>query len=328
MGRTQIGGNRISPKSIETSHLSDDFVIPEKQLVLEYPTHGHTNKEVIDIFTNSNPATVTVLDVKDIVLAINEVVDARDAGKTLKNTLADKVNHNEIDNYLDEIDTARGSYSSLDEALRVIITNAQDIINGHKGIISHSELDEMYNEVRSARGIYETLNERLNSIGSGGGTGNNGNVDVSILTPWDYVVTLTDGQRDIELPNTYIVGANNIQVFEGPILLYEGADNDYIEISPTEIQLNYDIPDGTTLKISGVGSGRLFEWVYYTISTDGQDTIKFLDTYRPDMRELEIFEDGMLLAPNTDYVETDSRSVRLVQPFKSQSNIAIFKRRF
>lgn len=328
MGRTQIGGNRIAPKSIKTQHLADDFVIPEKQLVLNNPTHPHSNKEALDIIINSNPATIKSIDIKDIVLMINEVVDARDAGKTLKNTIAAKINFDYIEPYLNEIDLARGSYADLDEALRVVVTKAQDAVNSHKGIIAHSDLDIMYNEVKDARGIYSTLKERFESIGAGGGTGGTGTVDVTMLTPWDYVITLTAGQRDIDLPNSYVLGLNSLQVFEGPILLYAGTDNDYVEVSPTQIKLNYDVPDGTTLKISGVGAGRLFEWVFYIISVEGQNKITFLDTYRPGMRELEIFEDGMLLSPGIDYTETDNKTVTLIQPFKSQSNIAIFKRRY
>lgn len=327
MGRTQIGGNRIAPKSINTAHLTDDFVIPEKQLVLEYPTHGHSNKTAIDIITNSNPATVKALDLKDVYLAINEIVDARDKGKTLKNTIEAKVNIDTIKPYMSEIDLAKGDYSTLAEALRIVVTKAEDAVSSHAGLIDHASLDRIYAEVKNARGVYESLEERLANIG-GGGNGGNGTVDVNMLTPWDYVITINAGQRDIDLPNTYLLGGDNLQVFEGPILLYAGKDNDYEEVSPTQIKLNYDVPDGTVLKITGVGSGRLFEWVLYTISVDNQDTITFLDVYRPGMRELEIFEDGMLLTPDIDYIETDNRTVTLIQPFKSQSNIAIFKRRY
>jgi hypothetical protein len=323
--RTKIGGNRIADKTIRTAHLADDFIIPERMVLLEHPTHAHPNKSVLDIIKNSNPELVKIIDLKDILLTITEVAEAREQGKTLANTIAGKAPKDVVDSFTKEVQEARGDFASLSEALRVVITEAQQIIDAHAGVKSHQELDLLYAEIQSARGIYESLGSRLDNILGGGGSGN---TNVSMITPWTFRVTLTAGQTVIDLPNSYTVGANNLQVFEGPTLLYPGSDNDYVETSPTQITLNYELPEGTELYITGTGSGRLFEWVLYMISEDNQMEINFIDTYRPGERDLMIYEDGLLLQPGNDYEEVDDRTVRMTIPFAAQSNIAVFKRRY
>jgi hypothetical protein len=326
--RTKIGGNRISEKSIHTVHLADDFIIPEKMVELTHPTHAHPNKAALDIIKNTNPDIAKYVDLKDVVLTIMEVSEARAQGKTLANTLdafADKIS---VDSLTKEVVDARGEYSSLSDALRIVITEAQNIIDAHAGLRSHQELDKLYTEVESARGGYDTLGARLADIlgGPGGGTG--GTVNVTMLTPWTFRVTVAADQTVIDLPNTYTVGTNNLQVFEGPILLYPGDTNDYKETSSSQITLNYEIPEGTELTIIGVNAGRMFEWVMYSISTAEQSEINFIDTYRPGERELMVYEDGLLLQPGNDYEEVSGYKIRMVIPFKAHSNIAVFKRRY
>lgn len=324
MGRTKLGGNRIAEKSITTNHLSEDLRIPEKMLILDYPTHNHHNKNALDALSNTNPDLVGTLDLKDIVLTIMEIVDAKDQGVTLKSTLDNKASKVDVEGLTTEVSTARGNYASLAEALRITIIDAQRVIDSHAGGIDHNDLDTLHSEVLSARGGYFSLRERLDNTGTGSGDG--GGVGVA-AKPWSYRVTLEAGQLEVELPQTYVPNANAIQVFEGPLLLSEGKESDYEEIDNKHIKFNYDLSAGTEIRIVGSSSNNLYEWSFFMLSTDKQKEIHFADIYRPGFEDLQIYEDGMLLTPGNDYTEEDSRTVKFTIPLEDRSNISIFKRR-
>lgn len=333
MSKTQIDGNRIADQAIESKHLKAELGIPETQLKLNFPTHNHENKSVLDMIVNTSPTLVKQMDLKDIMLTILQVSDAREQGLTLKNTLELKANESDLDKIETEIESARGNRASLGEAINSALSAVDTKISKHAGVISHKELDVMYQEIVNARGDQVTLDDRLDSIQSeisntSSGQGSAGNVTIEALTPWSASLTLANGQTLITVPNPYSVGGNSLQVFDGPMLLIPGSDNDYVETSNTSITLNYNADEGSILRIIGINSGSLFQWIYRIKSEEGQSNITIEASYKTGNDELLVYEDGLLLQSGADYVESHNNQITMNYPLLDNSIITICKRRF
>lgn len=337
MARTQIGGNRIANKSIGNEHLRDDLQIPESNINLKYASHNHENKSVLDIIKNSNTALVKELDLKDVVLTILQVSEARLAGKTLKNTIDDKGDKSILDDIVSQVNDAKGTDLTLKDAFDNLKLSLDDKINAHAGIISHTQLDQLYNDISNAKGDFTTLTDKIQEIsnalvsgGSAGGSGGSGSptINVQALTTWDANITLHPGEHDIILPNPYIVGDGSIVVHEGALVLTPGNDVDYVEVDSNTIRLNYDLTEDTTFRIIGTNSGRLFEWIYRLKSTKDQEIIDTMFNFTNAFDDLIVYEDGMLLVPDTDYIELSNHEIKLIQKLEVESNITICKRRY
>ncbi len=334
LARTQLGGNRIAPKAIKNIHLSDDLQIPEKNIKLNYATHNHENKSAIDIIKNSNPALVKELDLKDVVLTILQVAEARDAGMTLKNTIDGKASKAVVDDIVLQLTNAIGTSTSLKDAFDALKIDLDDKINLHAGVHSHNDLDVLYEDFSNAKGDYTTLTARLqnlaNAIASGGGGtgGTVGNITIQALSTWETTVTLTAGQRDISIPNPYILGNSSLMVYEGPFLMTPGSTNDYVETDNHTITLNYDLPEGTVLRLIGTNSGRLFEWIYRLESIEGQTLINTVFSFTNAFDDLVVYEDGLMLIPGVDYTEVSDHEIQMTQPLPAECNITICKRRY
>lgn len=333
MSKTQIDGNRIADQAIEARHLKAGLGIPETQLKLNFPTHNHENKSVLDIIINTSPTLVKQMDLKDIMLAILQISDARQEGLTLKDTLALKANESDLSTVVSEIKDARGNRASLSEAISSVLSSVDTKISEHAGAISHKQLDEIYAEVVNARGDHLNLNDRLDSMqasinNSSSSTGTGGNVNLQALTPWNALITLTEGETSVTVPNPYEVGGNSLQVFDGPILLVPGSDKDYVEASNTSITLNYNPEAGSILRLVGSNSGSLFQWVYRIKSEEGQTAINLQASYKTNNDELMVYEDGLLLQNTLDYVETHENQITMNYPLLENSIITICKRRF
>lgn len=327
MNKTLIYGNRIAPQSINVGHFDKDIKIPEYYIELMNPTHSHANIDALNSIRSSNTKLVKTIDLKDIYLFMLEIIDCRPDGSSLKDTLDGKADNKTLQDLITDLNNVKGDYPTLTDSINSIVSKVQIIINKHMGETSHQELDALYTDVKDAIVGYKTLKDKLDSIGSGTGSGGTTS-NITTLTPWTYYITLEENQTVIHLPNSYVLGHKNIQVFDGPILLYPGELNDYEETDTTTITLNYILPTGSELRIIGSEAGFLYEWVMYFTSSESMSLINFKDTYRPNMRELYIYEDGLLLIPGSDYEETNSNTITLLQQLPLGCNMAIFKRRY
>lgn len=327
MARTTIPGNRISSGSIKNEHLHPDFKIAEENIQFKFEPHEHANRAALDIIRNSIAQTLTTLDLKDVMYTILEVTDARDINKTLRQTLDGKATVGEINTLTEEVVIARRGYSTLNEFFVELERGLEQTIADHKGAIPHQELDAIYSEIRASRGIHDSLKDRLDSITSGGGigTGTGGTVNINMLTPWVMDYELEAGKTIVPLTNSYTPGNSTLQVFEGPILLQSSID--YIEKSPTEIELIEAFKENVKLRIIGVNSGRLFEWERRVSGNGSVSRIDLADSYRPGQRELLIYEDGILLREEEDYVELSPNSLRFNVAIPTGSTVTIYKRR-
>ena len=322
LGKTKIHGNRIAEGSISNKHLAPDFAISEENIKFNMMPHKHINKTALDIIQNSIPQTLTTIDLKDVFYTILEVTDARDVNKTLRQTLQGRVSQEEFNKLMAEIDEARRGYPDLNSFITQLLSDIDAELASHMGAIEHKDLDAMYAEVKAARGTFTSLKDRLDAGGNGTG---GGSMDVHMLTPWVTDVTLEAGKTIVELTNTYIPGNSTLQVFEGPLLMQ--ANVDYIELSPTQIEFLEAFEEPVSLRIIGVNTGRLFEWER-RVSGDGTaQRIELLDSYRPGCRELQVYEDGVLLREEDDYVESSPHVIVFKQPIPVNSLVTIYKRR-
>lgn len=324
MAKTKVHGNRISDGAIESRHLSNDFKISEKHIEFNLKPHEHTNKAVLDTLKNSIPQTLLSLDLKDIMYTIIEVSDARDANKTLKQTLDNKSNIEQVMNIEEELEDAKRGYSTLNESITALQSDIDRELAQHIGAVGHQELDGIYAEIRAARGLSTSLKDRIDQIAISGG-GGSGSINVISLTPWSLDFTLEAGKTVIDLPNSYVVGNSTLQVFDGPVLLQSGVD--YKEVSPLKIEMLEAFSVPLQLRIIGVNSGRLFEWERRVSGNGSISRIELSDSYRPGGRELQVYEDGLLLREDEDYIESSPHVITFNNPIPVGSLVTIYKRR-
>lgn len=325
MGRTTIPGNRIGVGSIENKHLHPNFKISEENIQFKYNPHEHANKSVLDIIKNSIPQTLTLLDLKDVLYTILEVSDARDVNKTLRQTLESKATTEELDVLLQELNEARRGYSSLNAFLIQFQADIDQVLANHMGAVPHQDLDAMHAEVKAARGTYLSLKDRIDDMAANGtGTGG-GSVSINVLTPWSMSFVLRKGLTIVDLTNTYTPGNTTLQVFEGPLLLQAGID--YLERSPSQIEFVEAFEEDVHIRIVGVNTGRLFEWERRISGNGSLTRIELLDSYRPNERELMVYEDGLLLREEEDYEETSPHVITFKTPIPTGSLVTIYKRR-
>lgn len=325
MARTTVPGSRIGEGSIENRHLSRNFKISEDNIEFRYEQHEHKNLPVLSVLSNSIPQTLTALDLKDVLYTIIEVSDAREVNKTLRQTLDGKATVEEINDLVREINEAKRGYSTLNEFFVQFEYDINVILNNHMGAITHRDLDSMYSEVKAARGIYVSLKERLDDITANGGGAGGGAISINMLTPWSFDMELAPGMTIVELPNSYEPGNSTLQVFDGPLLL--SADVDYKETSPTKITFLKAYEESLDLRVIGVNSGRLFEWERRVLGNGVFTRIDLPDSYRPGFRELQVYEDGLLLREDEDYTEVAPHVLEMKQAIPSGSILTIYKRR-
>ena len=325
MAKTKLHGNRISEGAIETRHLAKGFKLSEEFIEFNMQPHEHKNKSVLDIIVNSIPQTLQKIDLKDVLYTILEVTDARDVNKTLRQTLEGKASAEELDTLIAEINEARRGYATLNDFFTEFQREVENILAQHIGAIGHKDLDSMYAEVRAARGIHQSLKDRLDELAMNTGGGAGGTINITMLTPWSFDYVLEPGKTLIDLSNSYEPGNSTLQVFDGPVLLQAGVD--YNEVSPTQIEMLDVFTEPLPLRFIGVGSGRLFEWERRISGNGSIKRIELADSYRPGMRELQVYEDGLLLRENEDYVEVAPHVIEFNEVIPVGSLVTIYKRR-
>ena len=324
MSKTKISGKRIAYNSIELEHLKDDIKIPEQYLQLRYSTHGHDNFEALNIITNSSPSLVKNLDLKDVYLAVLDLINGRDKGVSLKESFNRRALKSDMDKVLEELESFKGNNETLADVYNKIMYEIKNTMDSHDGAISHGELDSIYNEIINARGEYKSLSERFDNIKTSGDSG--GGNSTTNAKVWTASYTLPKGERIIITPNSYSVGTNGLFVYEGALLLTPGENNDYIEIDENTIRLNYSVDEDVEIKFMGVDYGSVYDWCVRLESNEGQYEFSTMYNYTPNMNQLVVYEDGMLLSPYVDYTVDDYKII-MTEPLPEGCSITIAKRR-
>lgn len=325
MARTVIGSKQLGSGIIKNEHLGEDLKIPEKNLQLEHPSHSHANKSALDFLTNSDPNNMKNFDIYTALLVVQDVINARDTGLSLADTVKNRADKALFDKLLEDINSAKGDYGTVAELISGIYRTIDLSIKNHSGSNSHGEIDKIVAEVKKSRGIYNSLPERLENItiGSGGSSGG----ETSSSEPWIAKVIVPAGETIIETPNSFKLDSNALFVFEGPLLLTPGEENDYIELDNKTIELKYPLDEDTEFRFIGVDNNSLYEWTFNLKSTENQRVVNTMFSYVPNMNQLLVYEDGLLLNSGIDYIETDEYSIEMTQELPTGCNISISKRR-
>lgn len=326
MSKTKIPGSRIRPQSIGEEHLKPDLQIPESKLNLVNSTHPHTNKDAIDVVRYTG--TAETVDLKQLELVLAEIIAARRNGLNLGNTIDLKTDKTLFDELVEEISQARGESVDLKSAIQIYGDLINERLNNHFGSTAHNELDVMYSDFIAAKNGRGSLLEYLEEIAGAGVPAPDGDVVINVLKPWVYSFTVTDPtERVITFPHTYTMAANAIEVFEGPLRMYVGTDDDYLETTTSSITFNYDLPVGTVIKIRGTEKQSLFAWQQTFLSTNGQRIFPLLSDYEVGQNQLMVFEDGLLMTPGIDYLESSPTLITFTTDLPSSTRIVVCKRR-
>lgn len=148
----------------------------------------------------------------------------------------------------------------------------------------------------------------------------------TIQETWKETIIIDLDETDLlTFEKTYTEGSNTLQVFENGILLNAGETGDYIEHTQNSILLNY--PAEIDDKFDIVCVAGLFSWYETFIVVLQQSIFNLKNKYNPNLDELLVYEDGMLLFSGTDYYETNNFNVTFSEPIETGSKIVIYKRR-
>lgn len=317
---TQIPGKRIKPGTILLSHFGD-FKIPESRLTLNYASHPHSNKVILDRLRYTG--TTDIIDLGLFETGLLEIVSARRDGLNLGGTIDTKADKAFVQELVAEIETARGDNESLYDAIRSNASMIEEKINNHIGTISHQSLDNLYADYIAAKQGYSSLLEAMQAISA---IDPNSPVVVNQFRPWtiEYIVT-TPGQRVFLVPQTYGTNANAIEVFEGPLRMM--VNDDYIEKDEESIEFLYDLSVGSRVRITGVHDGSLYDWTQYFVSSANQRTFNLVNSYETNRDQIVVYESGMLMRKGHDYIETNSNTITFTDNLPEGVKVAILKRR-
>lgn len=323
---TTIPGSRIRLQAIKTEHLSPALKIPENLVNFSHPTHPHNNKDAIDAIRYTGSAEV--IDLRNLELLLSEVVAARKNGLNLGNTIDLKADKTAVNAISSDIDDAKGDSDSLKAAIEANGTAVTSILSDHIGAIGHDLLDKMFADYTASKAGHDSLKDYLAAVIGEGVPTPDGDVIVNMVKPWSHEFTVVDGTlREIAVPHPYTVGANSLEVFEGPMRMQIGATNDYVETSSTSVTFNYDLSPGTVIRFKGVEKMALYEWQEEFIAANGQREFSLMGSYNPGQQELMIFEDGMLMNSPADYIESSTKLITATMDLPTGTHVVVCKRR-
>lgn len=142
---------------------------------------------------------------------------------------------------------------------------------------------------------------------------------------WVQKVTALNGQREIKLNEAYIPSANMLQVMVNGLVQGMGEYLDYMEIDEETIRFNYDLEDGEVVIITCIVG--LYNWSETFIALRNQTAFVLKNPYIIDRNDILVYENGMLLLPQEDYLEVNGRTIHFVEPPHEGSTIIVYKRR-
>lgn len=142
---------------------------------------------------------------------------------------------------------------------------------------------------------------------------------------WVQKVIATEGQREIKLAEAYIPSASTLQVMIHGLVQGMGEYLDYVEIDEETIRFNYDLEDGDVVVITSIVG--LYNWSETFIALRDQLTFILKNPYIVGRNDILVYENGILLQPQEDYIETNGRTINFVEPPHEGSAIIVYKRR-
>ena len=142
---------------------------------------------------------------------------------------------------------------------------------------------------------------------------------------WSYNIIATEGQREISVDESFIPGANMINVMCNGLLQWQGEDNDYIEVNEHTIMFNYDLEEGEHVRITCVAA--TCEWTERFIATKGQTVFKLKNPYHVGVYDIQVYENGLLLQPECDYEETNYNTITFTEEVEYGAKVTFIKRR-
>lgn len=142
---------------------------------------------------------------------------------------------------------------------------------------------------------------------------------------WAHKVIATQGQREIQLPEAYIPGANMLQVFADGMLQGQGDILDYVEVDEQSIRFNYDLNENETIMITCITG--LYNWSETYIALRGQTQFILSNPYVVGRNDILVYENGILLQPDNDYIEVNGRTLKFIEAPYEGSTVIVYKRR-
>lgn len=142
---------------------------------------------------------------------------------------------------------------------------------------------------------------------------------------WKIDLTATQDQQTFVLSETYIPGANMINVTVDGLLQWLGDDFDYSEIDDKTIKFNYTLDAGEKVSVTCIAA--LFNWRECFVSLEGQDTFELTNVYYTGRNDIVVYENGIQLEVGDDYLEISNRAIQFIDKPPKGAKITVFKRR-
>lgn len=142
---------------------------------------------------------------------------------------------------------------------------------------------------------------------------------------WSVDFIAKQGQRIIDIGETFIPGSNMINVMCDGLLQWKGSSADYIEVDANTIKFNYDLDEGDHVRITCIAA--TCEWTEKFIGNHNQTVFKLENPYHVGKFDIQVYENGLLLQPEWDYEETNYNTVTFKEPVEFGSKITFIKRR-
>lgn len=132
------------------------------------------------------------------------------------------------------------------------------------------------------------------------------------------VYRATQGQRIFGLAGSYTPGINELKVLLGGMEMT--VDVDYLETDHKTVTFLYDLDanDLVKFRVDEVRNQRLHEEF---VAVEAQTVFVLKTPYHPGFNTLEVYDEGILLRNNVDYLETDEYTVTFLYPLPSGAKI-------
>jgi hypothetical protein len=142
---------------------------------------------------------------------------------------------------------------------------------------------------------------------------------------WKLNFDAVQNQKRFVLSESYIPGANMINVFCQGLLQWLGIDFDYIEIDDKTIEFTYPLDAGENISVVCVAA--LYNWIERFVSLQGQTVFELQNVYYTGRDDIIVYENGLQLTVGDDYKEISNRAIELVEAPPVGARITVQKRR-
>lgn len=143
---------------------------------------------------------------------------------------------------------------------------------------------------------------------------------------WSFKKIIDEPISVINLENPYIPKSSNIEVYLNGLLQFEGAEADYEEINPNEIKFNFDLDNGDVVRVSSLVNASM--WTErFVVNSKLLSVVELSNPYVVGKEDLNVFENGILLQPEEDYIEISPTAIQFIEPSVFGSKIIIRRRK-